>query len=63
MAELRTAVKTKQVGGHRERGEGSALLVRDPIRATEELALRARNAPCGRWMRRFAAAATKETDA
>lgn len=44
----RTAVKTKQVVGRREVGEGSALLVRDPIQPTED-----------REMRRFAAAATK----
>jgi hypothetical protein len=41
-----TAVKTKQVGGRREGGEGSALFVRDPIRTTEDAE-----------MRRFAAAA------
>jgi hypothetical protein len=52
MVEQRTAVKTKQVGGRRERGEGSALFVRDPIRATEDPE-----------MRRFAAAATEETHA
>jgi hypothetical protein len=52
MIELRTAVKTKQVGGRRERGEGSALLVRDPIRATEAAE-----------MRRFAAAAIEEIHA
>ena len=32
--------KTKQVGGRRERGEGSALLVRNPIRATEDPEMR-----------------------
>jgi hypothetical protein len=52
MGDLRTAVKTKQVGGRRERGEGSALFVRDPIRATEDPE-----------MRRFAAAAIKEIHA
>jgi hypothetical protein len=41
-----TAVKTKQVVGRREGGEGSALFVRDPIQPTED-----------REMRRFAAAA------
>jgi hypothetical protein len=45
---LRTAVKTKQIVGRREAGEGSALFVRDPIQPTED-----------RDMRRFAAAATK----
>jgi hypothetical protein len=44
----RTNVKTKQVGGRREGGEGSALFVRDPIRPTESAE-----------MRRFAAFATR----
>ena len=44
----RTAAKTKQVVGRREVGEGSALMVRDPIQPTED-----------REMRRFAAAATE----
>jgi len=52
MTEQQTAVKTKQVGGRRERGEGSALLVRDSIRATEDAE-----------MRRFAAAAIEEINA
>lgn len=41
----RTAVKTKQVGGRRERGEGSALLVRDPIRVTEDAEMRRLSRP------------------
>jgi hypothetical protein len=43
-------VKIKQVVGHREAGEGSALFVRDPIHPTED-----------REMRRFAAAAIEAT--
>jgi len=36
----RTNAKTKQVGGRREGGEGSALFVRDPIRLTESAEMR-----------------------
>jgi hypothetical protein len=43
-----TGAKTKQVGGRREGDEGSALFVRDPIRPTEDAA-----------MRRFAASALR----
>jgi len=44
----RTNVKTKQLGGRREGGEGSAPFVRDPIRPAESAE-----------MRRFAAFATR----
>jgi hypothetical protein len=36
----RTNAKTKQVGGRREGGKGSALFVRDPIRPTEDAEMR-----------------------